>query len=70
MFWRAFDKEAARAADAVGLWELNVAEEGRGRRRSSERADRWGGWEMLHGGCIDHDAVEARNVSVTRHTSR
>ena len=75
MLWRAFDKTVRRkplafAADAVGLWDLNVVEDGRGRRRSGERADRWGGWEMLRSGWVDHDAGEAGNVSVTRYTSR
>ena len=71
---RAFDKAVRRkplafAADAVGLWELHVAEEGRGPRGSGERVERWGRWEMLQGGCNDHDGCEARNVSATRHTA-
>lgn len=71
---RAFDKAVRRkplafAADAVGLWELDVGEGGTRTAGGSERVDRWGGGEMLQGGGIEHEACEARNVSVTRHTS-
>jgi len=41
-----------------------------GRHGCDERVDRYGCWEMLRSSCIDHEACEARNVSVTRHTSK
>jgi hypothetical protein len=72
---RAFDKAVRRkplafAADAVGLRELHVAEEGCGRREVvSESNDRAVG-EMFQGACIDHERREAWNVSVPRQTSR
>jgi len=71
---RAFDKAVRRkrlafAADAVGLWALHVGEGGLGRRGSGAGVERYGLREGVRGGCIDHEACKARNVSVTRHTS-
>ena len=45
------------------------AKEGVRRRGSVAGVERYGRGEVLWGGCIDHEAYEARNVSVTRHTS-
>ena len=72
---RAFDKAVRRkplafAADAVGLWALHVDEGGLGRRGSGAGVERYGLREEVRGGCIDHEACKARNVSVTRHTSK
>jgi hypothetical protein len=70
---RAFDKAVRRkalafAADAVGLWEWHVGEGGTRTAGDAERVGRYGRWEMLQGICIDHEAHESRNISVTRHT--
>ena len=71
---RAFDKAVRRkplafAADAVGLWALHVGERGLGRRGGGAGVERYDLREG-RGGCIDHEACKARNVSVTRHTSK
>ena len=70
----AFDKAVRRkplafAADAVGLWELDVGREGRG-RGGSERVVGSGRSKMLQGGGIGRDeACEATGGSGTRHKS-
>ena len=74
MLVRAFDKAVRRkplafAADAVGLWALHVCEGGSRGAGEGAGVERYGRREVLRGGCIDHEAYEARNVSVTRHTS-
>ena len=71
---RAFDKAVRRkplafAADAVGLWELHVGEEGRA-GAGEERVEQSGRWHVLQGGRIGYDRVcEAKSGSGARHKS-